>query len=170
MNDTQVNGYGTSRLNTWYNNDYFNSLGSKEQRAIRQVKIPYSGGANGSEVLSGANGLSTKIFALSCYEVGLSTSTSVRYMPAEGVKLSYFVEGDGTGADEAKAKRIAYTSSTAVNWSLRSNYTGNTTQFWYISDNGSSQRGYGNSSFPIRPCLIIPSTSRFDRNTLLLKG
>lgn len=170
INDTQVNGYGTSRLNTWYNGDYFNSLGAKEQQAIREVKIPCSGGTNGSDVLTGANGLSTKIFALSCYEVGLSVSTSARYMPAEGVKLSYFIEGSGYDATEANAQRVAYKDSTAINWSLRSNYTGDTTNFWYISDNGTEQRGYANGSFSIRPTLIIPSTSRFDRNTLLLKG
>lgn len=168
INDTQVNGYGTSRLNTWYNGDYFNSLGGKEQQAVREVKIPYSGGTNGSEVLTGANGLSTKIFALSCYEVGLSVSTSARYMPAEGVKLSYFIEGSGYDTTEADAQRIAYTDGTAISWSLRSNYTGNTTQFWYIFNNGGEQRAYANGSFSIRPALILPSTALIDDTGLLI--
>lgn len=168
INDTQVNGYGTSRLNTWYNSDYFNSLGAKEQQAIREVKIPYSGGTNGSEVLIGANGLSTKIFALSCYEVGLSVSTSARYMPAEGVKLSYFIEGSGYNATEANAQRIAYKDGAAINWSLRSNYTGGTTNFWYISDSGIQQQGYANGSFSIRPALILPSIALIDDTGLLI--
>lgn len=168
INDTQVNGYGTSRLNTWYNGDYFNSLGTKEQQAIREVKIPYSGGTNGSEVLTGANGLSTKIFALSCYEVGLSVSTSARYMPVEGVKLSYFIEGSGYDATEANAQRIAYKDGAAINWSLRSNYTGDTITFWYIYNTGLEQRGYANGSFSIRPALILPSTALIDDTGLLI--
>lgn len=170
MNTTQVNGYISSKLNTWFNNDYFNTLGAKEQRVIKQAKIPCSGGTNGSEVLTGTNAPDVKIFALSCYEAGFSNSTSANYMPAEGKKLAYFIEGSGSGATEANTQRIAYKDGTAINWSLRSNYTGNTTQFWYVSDSGTSQRGYGNGSFSIRPALIIPSTSIFDRNTYVLLG
>ena len=63
-----VNKYESSEINTWLNGDFFNSLGNVERATVRQVKIPYrAGGGSGGTDQSGANGLSCKVFLLSCY-------------------------------------------------------------------------------------------------------
>ena len=92
-NTSNVNKYESSAINTWLNGEFFNALGSVEQAAIKQVKIPYrAGGGSGGTDQSGANGLSCKVFLLSCYELGWTTSNSSMY-PVDGAKLDYFIAG-----------------------------------------------------------------------------
>lgn len=110
-NTSSVNKYESSAINTWLNGEFFNALGSAEQAAIKQVKIPYrkNGGSGGSDQ-SGANGLLCKIFLLSGYEIGFTTSDS-QYFPQDGAKLSYFEPGTGTSANN---KRIANLNGSAA--------------------------------------------------------
>ena len=62
-NSSNVNDYANSTINTWLNGDFFNSFGSVEQAAIKQVKIPYRAGyGSDGSAQSGANGLSCKVF------------------------------------------------------------------------------------------------------------
>ena len=106
-----VNKYGSSAINTWLNGDFFNSLGSVEQATIKQVKIPYrSAGGSGGTDQSGANGLPCKVFLLSGYEVGWTTSDD-DYFPVDGAKLSYFESGTGSSANN---KRIANLNGSAA--------------------------------------------------------
>ena len=154
------NTYAISAVNTLLNGDYFNSLGTIEQSTIKQVKIPYVNGTGSSgSVASGANGLSVKVFLLGGYEVGWTTGDNNRF-PKDGAKLDYF-ESSAAG----NAKRAAE----ANQWT-RSPYTGNATQTWYITVAGVNEYNSSSLAYDIRPALIIPSTARFDRNTLLLKG
>lgn len=162
-----VNKYESSAINTWLNGDFFNSLGSVEQAAIKQVKIPYrkNGGSGGSDQ-SGANGLLCKIFLLGGYEVGFTTSDNP-YFPADGAKLSYFEAGTDSSALN---KRIAYLNGSAAIWLLRSPDTGNTARVWNVLSDG--DYSYDNASYwhGIRPALILPKTALFDASTLILKG
>ena len=166
-NSSGVNNYENSTINTWLNGDFFNSLGSVEQATIKQVKIPYrAGGGSGGTDQSEANGLSCKVFLLSGYEVGWTTSDS-EYFPVDGAKLSYFESGTGTSANN---KRIAYLNGSAAIWLLRSPDTGNTALVWNILSDG--DYSYDNASYwhGIRPALILPKTALFDASTLILKG
>ena len=166
-NSSGVNNYENSTINTWLNGDFFNSLGSVEQATIKQVKIPYrAGGGSGGTDQSEANGLSCKVFLLSGYEVGWTTSDS-EYFPVDGAKLSYFESGTGTSANN---KRIAYLNGSAAIWLLRSPDTGNTALVWNILSDG--DYSYDNASYwhGIRPALILPGNALFDETTLLLKG
>ena len=161
------NEYESSTINTWLNGDFFNILGSAEQAVIKQVKIPYrtNGGSGGTDQ-SGANGLSAKIFLLSGYEVGWTTSDESSF-PVDGAKLSYFEPGTGTSANN---KRIANLNGAAAIWWLRSPRTKGTNYVWFVHSDGSYNRSYASGSFGIRPALVLPSNALFDKTTMLLKG
>ena len=164
---SNVNKYESSDINTWLNGDFFNSLGSVEQATIKQVKIPYrkNGGSGGTDE-SGANGLSAKIFLLSGYEVGWTTS-DYSYFPVDGAKLSYFESGTGTSANN---KRIAKLNGSAARWWLRSPYADDAYNVWFVDSNGSYNFSDASLSRGIRPALILPSNALFDKTTMLLKG
>ena len=166
-NTSNVNEYETSAINTWLNGDFFNSLGSVEQATIKQVKLPYrkNGGSGGTDQ-SGANGLLCKIFLLSGYEVGWTTS-DYSYFPVDGAKLSYFESGTGTSANN---KRIANLNGSAAFWWLRSPYTNYTNRVWRVYSDGNYSNNYASSSYGIRPALVLPSNALFDASTLILKG
>lgn len=152
---SNVNKYESSDINTYLNNTFLKLLDSNIQDAIKQVKIPYrqNGGSGGTD-RNGANGLSTKIFLLSGYEVGFTTSDN-SYFPVDGAKLSYFESGTGSSALN---KRIAYLNGSAAFWWLRSPYTSVTNFVWGVYSDGSYGGGDASDSYGIRPALILPST------------
>lgn len=150
-----INKYESSDIHTYLNNTFLNLFESNIRDAIKQVKIPYrkNGGSGGTDQ-SGANGLSAKIFLLSGYEVGWTTS-DYSYFPVDGAKLSYFESGTGTSANN---KRIANLNGSAAYWWLRSPRTSSTGVVWYVLSNGDYDGSYASSSYGIRPALILPST------------
>lgn len=166
-NTSNVNKYESSAIDTWLNGDFFNTLGSVEQAAIKQVKIPYrkNGGSGGTDQ-SGVNGLSCKIFLLSGYEVGWTTN-DYQYFPQDGAKLSYFEAGTGTSANN---KRIANLNGSATYWELRSPGIISTGGVLSVASNGDYSGGNASVSIGIRPALVLPSNALFDKTTMLLKG
>lgn len=166
-NTSNVNIYETSAINTWLNSDFFNSLGTVEQTEIKQVKIPYrkNGGSGGTDQ-SGTNGLSCKIFLLSGYEVGWTTSDN-QHFPQDGAKLDYFESGTDTSANN---KRIAYLSIIKALWFLRSPYTGNTSHVWAVEPGGGNGAFYAPDEESIRPALILPFNAEFDKTNMRLVG
>ena len=150
-----INKYESSDIHTYLNNTFLNLFESNIRDAIKQVKIPYrkNGGSGGTDQ-SGANGLSAKIFLLSGYEVGWTTS-DYSYFPVDGAKLSYFESGTGTSANN---KRIANLNGSAAFWWLRSPYTYNSFYVWSVYSNGLYYNYYASHSYGIRPALILPST------------
>ena len=167
-NDKNALKYDQTTINSWLNNDYFNMLGRSEQRKIQQVKIPYvqNGNVEPSVVLSGSNGLSSKIFLMSAREIGYNRGTGDG-IDDDGSKLDYF---DATPNNSPK--RISYLNGVASGWWTRSPVIGvNSQNNWFINRNGECSGTWVQSKDGgVRPALIIPSTARFDRNTLLLKG
>lgn len=150
-----INKYESSDIHTYLNNTFLNLFESNIRDAIKQVKIPYrkNGGSGGTDQ-SGANGLSAKIFLLSGYEVGWTTS-DYSYFPVDGAKLSYFESGTGTSANN---KRIANLNGSAAGWWLRSPNTSRTDLVWGVYSGGSCYNGSASYSYGIRPALILPST------------
>ena len=150
-----INKYESSDIHTYLNNTFLNLFESNIRDAIKQVKIPYrkNGGSGGTDQ-SGANGLSAKIFLLSGYEVGWTTS-DYSYFPVDGAKLSYFESGTGTSANN---KRIANLNGSAARWWLRSPYTRYADYVWYVYSNGDCNNSNASNSYGIRPALILPST------------
>ena len=151
---SNVNKYESSDIHTYLNNTFLKLLDSNIQEAIKQVKLPYrqNGGSGGTD-RTGANGLSTKIFLLSGYEVGWTTSDN-SYFPVDGAKLSYFESGTGTSANN---KRVANLNGSAASWWLRSPYTSGTVYVWYVGSGGDCGGG-ASVSRGIRPALVLPST------------
>ena len=154
-----INKYESSDIHTYLNNTFLDLFDSNIKNAIKQVKIPYrkNGGSGGTDQ-SGANGLSTKIFLLSAYEVGWTTSDS-QYFPQDGAKLPYFEPGTGTSAIN---KRIAKLNGSATRWWLRSPDTGNTGYVWYVSSDGYYGSGRATNSNGIRPAFILPPDMEVD--------
>ena len=114
---SDVNKLESSTIHSYLNSTFLNLFDSNIKDAIKQVKIPYrKNGGSGGTNQSGANGLSCKIFLLSGYEVGW-TSSDNQYFPQDGAKLSYFESGSGTSANN---KRIAKLNGSAALWWLRS--------------------------------------------------
>ena len=155
-NDSNVNKLESSTIHSYLNSTFLNLFDSSIKDAIKQVKIPYrQGGGSGGTDQSGSNGLLTKIFLMSGYEVGLTTSNN-QYLPVDGAKLSYFESGTDTSA---KNKRISKLNGSGAIWWLRSPYTGSTASAWYINSVGDYDYGGGvSNSYGIRPALVLPST------------
>lgn len=151
---SDVNKLESSTIHSYLNSTFLNLFDSNIKDAIKQVKIPYrKNGGSGGTNQSGANGLSCKIFLLSGYEVGW-TSSDNQYFPQDGAKLSYFESGTGTSANN---KRIAKLNGSAAYWWLRSPVTGRTGGVWLVRSNGGYYDGSASSSYGIRPALILPS-------------
>ena len=158
-NTSNINNYETSAINNWLNGDFFNSFGSVEQAAIKQVKIPYGKGSGSSSITSGASGLPVKIFLLGCAELEITGSS----LMTDGATLAYF-----SGA--ADSDRVAMLNGATAFWFTRSTYSGNSLRVYSITFSGGA--GWGNASdlSGIRPALVIPKTALFDETTMLLKG
>lgn len=149
------NSYKDSSIHSYLNSTFFNLIDSDIRAAIKQVKIPYQNGTgSGGSLATGSNGLSTKVFLLSGYEVGWTTSNN-SYFPKDGVRLAYFLDGSGTNANN---KRIAYNGSSAAIWWLRSPYTNDDYGVWFVNTDGSFSNGWYYNSYGVRPAFILPST------------
>lgn len=160
------NVYTRSAINTWLNGTFFNTLGSAEQAAVKQVKIPYCTGGGDTTINSGANGLSVKVFLLGCYEVGWTTS-DYSLFNVDGAKLEYFIPSTGSVANN---KRTAKLNGREQQWMTRTPVgDGNGAEF-VVTSSGRYDTGLSKTSDGVRPALVLPSTALFDEATMLLKG
>ena len=147
------NSYKDSSIHTYLNGTFYNLIDSNIRAAIKQVKIPYQNGTgSGGSLATGSNGLSTKVFLLSGYEVGWTTSDN-GYFPKDGVRLAYF-----GNSSSGNSKRIAYNGSSAAGWWLRSPRTNNDNNVWDVNTDGSSSVSWYSRSYGVRPAFILPST------------
>ena len=153
--DSSNNDYKNSDIHSYLNGTFLNLFDNDIKNAIKQVKIPYQNGTgSGGSVASGANGLSCKIFLLSGYEVGFSTSDSSRF-PRDGAKLSYFSSGTGSAANN---KRIANYNGSATSWWLRSPFTLNSSDVWSVHSSGGCDYWVYYYTYGVRPALVLDSS------------
>jgi hypothetical protein len=147
---TNTNDYAGSTTHSYLNDNFYNLIDSEIRAAIKQVKIPYQKGTGWGSLATGENGLSTKVFLLSGYEVGWAHNA----LPKDGAKLDYF--GSGSGGN---SKRVAYNGSNASTWWLRSPYTVNRDTAWTVLTDGScDNKVCDQNTCGVRPALILPST------------
>lgn len=140
----------SSDIQSYLNGTWVNRYDTDIRNAIKQVKIPYrKNGGNGGTDQNGANGLSCKIFLLSGYEVGWTTSTS-SYFPVDGAVLSYF---QGTASTDSK--RIAYLNGSPTRWWLRSPRTDYTNRVWGVSSSGVYDSWGAGISYGVRPAFVL---------------
>lgn len=154
------NDYENSEIKIWLNNTFLNTIDEKIRAEIKTVKIPFKkgNGNSSSSVYSGSNGLSCKVFLLSGYELGWTTSDN-SYFPVDGARLSYFENGTGTSANN---KRIAKLNGSAAFWWLRSPRADNAGGAWGVSTGGSYGGGGAYGSRGARPALILSSSLLID--------
>lgn len=152
---TSINNYENSDINSWLNGDFLNSIDEKIRTVIKTVKIPYKMDTGNSltEVQWGENGLTCKAFLLSGYEVGF-TNSFTSFLPVDGYKLDYFLEGAGV---DAIAKRIAKKNNNSVRWWLRSPSKSNNYSSVFVgtSELCGSGSTYNNTGYFVRPAFII---------------
>lgn len=147
--DSVDNDYENSDIHSYLNNTFVNLFDSNIKSVIKQVKLPYAN-AKGS-LVTGSNGISTKIFLLSATEADISQT----YMNLEGGTLSYF-------STDASLKRIAYFNETATGWWFRSPRTSGTTRIWCATSDGFFDYKKCTESYGVRPALILPSETLVD--------
>lgn len=140
------NSYKDSSIHSYLNSTFYDLIDSDIRAVIKQVKIPYWYGTGRDGILAtGSNGLSTKVFLLSCYEIGARNGS---YIPDDGAELEYFESGD----------RVAYGSSGgAATWWLRSPQTRNTYNVWFVNSDGSSNVTSCGNPNGVRPAFVLPS-------------
>ena len=161
--NSNVNNLENSTIHSYLNGTFLNLFESNIRDAIKQVKLPYrkNDGSGGSDQ-SGANGLSCKVFLLSCYELGWTTSNSSMY-PVDGAKLDYFIAGSA-----GKSLRIAHLNGTVNDWWTRSPYASGTSNAWVIQTDGNSNSSGASNSHGIRPALVLPSTLLVNKNGMVI--
>lgn len=151
--DSSNNDYENSNVHAYSNGTFLGLFDSDIQAAIKQIKLPYrKGTGSGGSTQTGANGLSTKVFLLSGYEVGWTTTIS--YLPVDGAKLSYFNSGTGTTANN---KRISRYNGFVTDWWTRSPNTSNAKNVWSVSTKGEPYSDLYNYSNGVRPAFVLPS-------------
>lgn len=149
-----LNTYASSTIQNELHDIANNVIDSDIGAKIKTIKIPYCVGNASSEVNSGANGLSCKVFLLSGYEVGWTTSDYF-YFPVDGAKLSYFEAGTESSANN---KRIAKLNGDNTYWWLRSPVTSEGDIVWYVLPNGDCHKRWNvRSSLGVRPAMIMPT-------------
>ena len=136
--------YANAPVHTWLNSTFLELLDSGIRPAVKTVRLPY---AEGSDVHTGAEGVSAQIFLLSMREMGTPAAQKTG-LADEGALLDYFTDGDG-GADPLRASSARY-------WT-RSPYTGGGGNVWSVAgESGICSYRVGSSSYGVRPALILP--------------
>ena len=153
---SNTNDYANSTIHAYLNSTFFSVVDTDIRNVVKQVKIPYQNGIGyGGSLMTGSNGLSTKVFLLSGYEVGFITGSN-GYLPKEGVRLAYFSNDD---SNDVQSKRIAYkdTDNSATTWWLRSPTFEKSDVAQYVSSSGYLGQMVSSNLAYDRPAFILPS-------------
>ena len=144
--------YASSKIHTWFNDTFFNKLDEHIRDAIFNVKIPYQ---SGSTVMTGSNGLQTKIFAPSVTEVGKKPNSMLK-CNVIGAAWEYFAS-----------------DNTLIN-----NYT--STRNWWSRSPSTEEAGYiccanttatiNSATVRVLPAMVIDPKMSVDKNGFVTKA
>lgn len=148
ITNTITGNYSESTLHSYLNGTFLDLLDADVANAIKTVKIPYNTGIYTS-IQTGSNGLSTKAFALSLYEVGFTSSMNTDFVDRAAC-LSYF-----TGTAYTDSRRIGYLNGVATDYALRTTYRASTSYLWGVSKTGIYATLAKNKSHGVRPAFIL---------------
>lgn len=154
------NTFPPSIISSFLPNTLFPLYETEIQNVIKTVKIPYCVGSGSSQVNSGANGYSTKLFLLGGYEVGY-TGSNLRDLPEDGSKLSYFESGI---SQSALNKRIAKFNNSPAYWWTRSPIKTTKTTVALVNPSGFVEPVGCDNSYGIRPAMVMPTDLIVDDN------
>lgn len=162
---SEVAIYANSDIHAYLNTTFLNLFDTKTKSAIKNAKIPCRAGITGSSISSSSSGLSARIFLLSGYELGWTTSNASNF-PVDGACLDYF---KGTAATDTK--RIGYYDGNAKGWWMRSSLMdGGGALIFFVGKTGNFSNESCSIDAWIRPALVLSSDAIFDEETLVLKG
>lgn len=151
--------YPGSAIHSYMNQTFFPVLDADTQAAVKEVVLPHA--AYNGTVFSGANGVTTKAFALSLFELNKTTDNSGNKYTQDGAPLALFAESTSQmAANEWWWTRTLGKSTGGGSACL----VKGSNSLWLYQTSGSSY------SYGARPALILPSTAVFDEDTLLFKG
>lgn len=151
-NNVNMNNYADSEIHSYLNSTFLYILDSSIRNKIKQVNIPYHrGDGTGYTSVTGANGLSTRIFLLSGAEIGGTPA-----LPSDGDQLSYYISlhVEQRGANDV--------------WWLRSPVLNIEGRVAAITTEGPFEWSATNISRGVRPAFILPSNLDVDSNGTLI--
>lgn len=154
--------YQPSDINTDYlPNDVLPLYDTGIQNKIKTVKIPYVSKPTVYEpvVLSGSEGLSTKLFLLGGYEIGFTKTGADVF--EDGAKLSYF---------SSISKRIANYQGEPSPWWTRSQSIYNSNRPIRVLTSGSDSSVIESTLSGIRPAMILPTDLIVDESGNVLNA
>lgn len=144
-NDTSVNAYATSTIDSWLNGDYKGLLGVKIQSSIGGTKFKYTPGNDNNTV----DTLERAIFLLSATELGRTAS---------------YINKEGTALEIVNSLKIAYVNGVAVGQWTRFPDTSGIINACNLGTDGNIDFNYCTKSYGSRPCFTLPSTIKIDEN------
>jgi hypothetical protein len=141
---------------------YLLTLDPAIQNEIIQVNIPiHSFNTTNIKV-------SCKIFPLSAIEVGGFGMSTLAYMPQEGVRFDYFLQGDSQPALE---RRIAFPGGSNSDWWLRTPTThANEGGAWYCNYAGYPGWDLPSSNKGLRYAIVLPKSILVDDSGNVIAG
>lgn len=153
-NTALYNTYASSTIDTWFNGTYKDLLDSSVKTAISTTKFYYTIGNENATITT----MSRAVFALSMAELGGSyANTNI-----EGTTLSI-----------ASVLKVASDSNgnATKQWTRTpTNPSGSMVHVAILYEDGVTNSNMAKNQGGYRPCFTLPSTAKFDKDTLEFKG
>lgn len=152
-NGSNVNSYANSNINYWLNNIYTKLLDEDAQSAIGTTKFYYTIGNGNTTVTT----LEREIFLLSVTELG---------------KTSSYANVEGSALPIASVLQIAYLNGSSVDQWTRTPQINVSHSYNadYLGTDGNVKVDNCAGNHGARPAFTLPSTSMFNKRTMLFKG
>lgn len=149
--------YPKTSLHAYLNNKFFDLLDAPAKSAIKEVVLPYM--KTDKTVMSGADGVTTRVFLLSMQELGFAYSEL-----GDGRKLDYF------NGDDVRKLRTARYNGSAHPWWMRTPEViiSGRRRYYFVTYDGISSSGDESSVVGVRPAFILEPSAIVSQNTMTI--